>query len=153
MANSQAFCNQAKVDLMNGKHAFGTTLVRGSTAADSYKCALFEQTAGDKGAATTVYNTTGEVNGTNYLPGGVAVTTNQAPQLTSGVAHFTPSANITFTNVTLATLFDAALLYNDSHATKYALSVHTFAAQTVTAGDFVLTMPVDDNLTGLIRIN
>ena len=46
----------------------------------------------------------------------------------------------------------AALLYNNSHATKYAVSVHTFASQSITAADFTLTMPVGDGTTGLIRI-
>ena len=151
MANTQAFCSQAKVDLMNGLHAMGASVIRGATTKDSYKAALYLATA-TKNASTTVYNSTGEVSGTNYSAGGVAVTTANAPTLTSTTGHFTPSASIVFTNVTLSTAFDAALIYNDTSATKLALSVHTFGSQTVTAGDFTLTMPVDDDATGLIRI-
>jgi len=150
MANTQAFCSQAKVDMMNGKHALGATVVRASTAKDTYKCALYLATA-TLGAATTVYSATGEVSGTNYVAGGVAVTTATAPSLAGTTAHFTPSASIVFTNVTLGTAFDAALIYNSSQA-NIALSVHTFGSQTVTAGDFTLTMPVDDGVTGLIRL-
>ena len=41
MANTQAFCSQAKVDLMNGLHAFGATVARGDTTKDAYKAALY----------------------------------------------------------------------------------------------------------------
>lgn len=151
MANSQAFCSQAKIDLMNGKHAFGASVARGDTTKDSYKAALYEATA-TRGAGDTVYSATGEVSGTNYTAGGVAVTTATAPALDGTTAHFTPSASIVFSNVTLTTAFDAVLIYNDTSATKLALSVHTFGSQTVTAGDFTLTMPTNDGTTGLIRL-
>lgn len=151
MANTQAFCSQAKVDIMNGKHAFGASVIRAATTKDAFKAALYLATA-SRGAADTVYSATGEVSGTNYTAGGVAVTTANAPALDGTTAHFTPSASIVFTNVTLATAFDAVLIYNDTSATKLALSVHTFGSQTVTAGDFTLTMPTDDGTTGLIRI-
>lgn len=150
MANTQAFCSQAKVDMMNGKHALGATVVRGATTKDTYKAALYLATA-TVNAATTVYSSTGEVTGTNYTAGGVTVTTGTAPALDSTTAHFTPSASIVFTNVTLATAFDAVLIYNSSQS-NIALSVHTFGSQTVTAGDFTLTMPTNDGTTGLIRI-
>ena len=151
MANSQAFCTQAKADLMNGLHAFGASVVRAATTKDSYKAALYLVSA-SRGAGDTVYNTTGEVTGTNYTAGGVAVTTATAPNTSGTTAFFTPSASIVFTNVTLSTAFDAVLIYNDTSASKLALSVHTFGSQTVTAGDFTLTMPVNDATTGLIRI-
>lgn len=152
MANTQAFCSQAKVDLMNGLHALGASVIRAGTTKDSYKAALYEAVAGDKGATTTVYNTIGEVSGTGYTAGGVAVTTGTAPALDSTTAHFTPSASFVYTTVTLTTAFDAVLIYNDTSATKLALSVHTFGSQTVTAGTFTLTMPTNDGTTGLVRL-
>ena len=151
MANTQAFCSQCKVDLMNGLHAFGSSVVRGATTKDAYKAALYLVSA-TRNATDTVYNATGEVSGTNYSAGGVAVTTGTGPALDSTTAWFQPSASIVYTNVTLATAFDAVLIYNDTSATKLAVSVHTFGSQTVTAGDFTLTMPVGDGTTGLIRI-
>ncbi len=152
MSNTQAFCSQAKVDLMNGLHAMGSSVIRAATTKDVYKAALYEVVAGDKDATTTVFNTTGEVSGTGYTSGGEIVTTATGPQLDSTTAHFTPSASIVYSTVTLSTAFDAVLIYNDTSATKLALSVHTFGSQTVTAGDFTLTMPTDDGTTGLIRI-
>ena len=136
---------------MNGLHAMGTSVIRAGTTKDAYKAALYLVTA-TIDATATVYTVTGEVSGTNYVAGGVAVTTATAPTLDSTTAHFTPSASIVYTNVTLATAFDAVLLYNDTSATNLALSVHTFGSQTVTAGDFTLTMPVNDGTTGLIRL-
>ena len=152
MANTQAFVSQAKVDLMNGLHAFGTSVIRAGTTKDAYKAALYLVSA-TRNATDTVYNATGEVSGANYSAGGVAVTTATGPQLDSTTAHFTPSASIVYSNVTLATAFDAVLIYNDTSATKLAVSVHTFGSQTVTAGDFTLTMPTDDGTTGLIRMS
>lgn len=152
MANTQAFCSQAKVDLLNGLHAMGTSVIRAATTKDVYKAALYEVTAGDKDATTTIYNTTGEVSGTGYTATGEIVTNAQVPQLDGTTAHWTPSASIVYTTVTLTTAFDAVLIYNDTSATKLALSVHTFGSQTVTAGNFTLTMPVDDGTTGLIRL-
>jgi len=151
MANTQAFCSQCKVDLMNGLHAFGSSVVRGATTKDAYKAALYLVSA-TRNATDTVYNATGEVSGTNYSAGGEAVTTGTGPALDSTTAWFQPSASIVYSNVTLATAFDAVLIYNDTSATKLAVSVHTFGSQTVTAGDFTLTMPVGDGTTGLIRI-
>lgn len=151
MANTQAMCNQFKVDVMNGLHAFGSSVIRAGTTKDSYKAALYLASA-TRGAGDTVYNTTGEVTGTNYVAGGVAVTTATGPSLSGTTAIFTPSASIVYTNVTLSTAFDAVLIYNDTSATKLAVSVHTFGAQTITAGTLTLTMPTNDASNALIRI-
>lgn len=151
MANTQAMTTQFKVDILNGKHAMGATEIRAGTTKDSYKAALYLASA-SRGAADTIYDTTGEVTGTNYVAGGVAVTTGTAPNSSGTTSFFTPSASIVYTTVTLATAFDAVLLYNDTFATKRAVSIHTFGSQTVTAGTFTLTMPTNDATTGLVRI-
>ncbi len=152
MANTQAFCSSAKVDLMNANFAMADTgQTRGAVTKDVFNAALYLVSA-TINAATTIYTTTGEVTGTNYTAGGEIATTATGPALDGTTAWFQPSASIVFTNVTLAVAFDAVLLYNDSFATKYALSVHTFGSQTVTAGDFTLTMPTGDGTTGLIRL-
>jgi len=86
----------------------------------------------------------------------VTVTNATAPNstnttATAGVAFFNPSASITYTTVTLATAFDAVLIYNSTQSNK-AISVHTFGSQTVTAGTFTLTMPSNTTSTALIRL-
>lgn len=150
MANSQAMTTSFKGEILQGVHNFGTAPVRASTAADSFSAALYLASA-SLGAATTVYSTTGEVTGTNYTAGGVAVT-NATPPATSGTtAYWTPSASIVYTNVTLTVAFDAVLIYNTTQGNK-AVSVHTFGSQTVTAGNFTLVMPTNAAGTALLNI-
>lgn len=152
MANSQAFCTQAKADLMNGLHAFGASVVRGATTKDAYKMALYLVSA-SRGAGDTVYNSTGELAASgNYSAGGNALTTGSAPAVTGTTAYFTPSANVQWTSFTSSGAFDCALMYNDTSSTKLALAVFTFGSQTVTSGTFTLTMPTNDSTNALIRI-
>lgn len=151
MANSQAVCTSFKVELMKGIHALGTTVVRGATTKDTIKAALYLASA-SLGAGTTAYSSTGEVSGTNYTAGGVTVTNGTEPTNTSTTAHWTPSASIVYTTVTLSTAFDAVLLYNDTQSGDPAIAVYTFGSQTITAGTFTLTMPTNDGTTGLLRL-
>jgi hypothetical protein len=134
---------------MNGIHAFGTTVVRGATTADTFKAALFLASA-TINAATTIYSTTGEVTGSGYSAGGVAFTW-VAPSSTGTTAFSSPSASIVYTTVTLSTAFDCVLLYNSTQGDK-AVAAYTFGSQTVTAGTFTLTIPTNDATTGLLRL-
>lgn len=151
MANSQAMCTAFKRDLMLSKHNFGTGVVRGSTAADSFKAALYYAT-GSLGAATSAYSSTDEVSGTGYTAGGVAITNATAPSTSGTTAFWTPSASISFPTITVTTAFDAILIYNDTTSGKPAVSVHTFGAQTITAGTLDLTMPANDASNALLRL-
>lgn len=150
-ANAQAMCTSFKQDLLNGLHAFGTSVARGSTTADSFKAALYLANQG-LGAATAAYSATGEVSGTGYTAGGVAVTFGTAPTTSGTTAYVTPSANIVYSNVTLSTAFDCVLIYNNTASGKNAVSVHTFGAQTITAGTLTLTMPTNDSNNALLRL-
>jgi hypothetical protein len=150
MSNTQAMCTSFKGDLLTGIHNFGTGVVRASTAADTFKAALYLDSA-TINASTTAYTTTGEVSGSGYTAGGVTVTFGTPPSTSGTTAFVTPSASITYSAVTLSTAFDCVLIYNSSQSDK-AVSVHTFGSQTVTAGTFTLTMPVNDASTGLIRL-
>ena len=149
MANTQAMCTSFMEELLTATHDFTTG------TGDSFKAALYLASA-TVNASTTAYSSTGEVTGTNYTAGGVAVTNGTSPlstntSSTAGVAYWTPSAPITYTNVTLSTAFDAVLIYNSTASDK-AVSVHTFGSQTVTAGTFTLTMPSNTTSTALIRL-
>lgn len=139
-----------KKELLLGHHNFGVGVIRAATTIDSFKAALYLASA-TVNAATTVYSATGEVTGSGYTAGGVAVTFATPPNTTGTTAFVTPSANIIYSGVTLTTTFDAVLLYNSTQADK-AVSVHTFTAQTITAGTLTLTMPVNDATTGLLRL-
>ena len=150
MSNTQALCTSFKTELLTATHNFGTAPTRGTTAADTFKAALYLASA-TVNAATTAYSATGEVTGTNYTAGGVTVTSWNAPAATGTTAFTTPTASFTYTTVTLSTAFDAVLIYNSTQSNK-AVSVHTFGSQTITAGTFILTMPTNDATTGLLRI-
>jgi hypothetical protein len=144
-------CTSFKGEILSGIHALGTTVVRGATTADTLKAALYFATA-SLGAGTTAYATTGEATGANYTAGGVTVTNASAPTTGGTTGYWTPSANFTWSNLTIATSFDAVLVYNSTQSDK-AISVHTFAGQTIAAGTFTLTMPTSDATTALIRIS
>ena len=150
MANTQAMCTSFKVEILGGVHAIGTPPTRGTSAKDTFKAALFEATA-TLGAGTTAYSSSGEVSGAGYSTGGITVTNATAPTSSGTTAYWTPSASLTYSNVTLTTPFDAVLIYNSTQGDK-AVAVYTFGSQTVTSGTFILTMPTNDASTGLLRI-
>ena len=166
MANTQAMSTSFMGKLMTGTHNFGTGVIRAGTGADTYYGALLLASAtfnansanytGTVGSVTM----SGEVSGAGYTEGGVAITNATPPtatnsSATAGVAFWTPSASITYTTVTLATAFDAVMIYNftQGSAGAYpAVSIHTFGSQTITAGTFTLTMPTNNTTNALIRL-
>lgn len=163
MANTQSMCTSFMGQLLNGGHQFGsiTLVTRTSLTAptiDTFRAALYVTTA-TVNASTTAYSATNEVSGTGYTAGGVTLTgspvwntpTATNSSASAGVAFTTPTASITYTTVTLATAFDAVLIYNSTQ-NNTAVSVHTFGSQTVTAGTFTLTMPSNTTSTALIRL-
>jgi len=163
MANTQAMCTSFIGQLLNGGHQFGSiTLVSRtsltSPTVDTFKAALY-LTSATVNASTTAYSGTNEVSGTGYTAGGVTITGSPAwnaptatnTSITAGTAFTTPTASITYTTVTLATAFDAVLIYNSTQSNT-AVSVHTFGSQTITAGTFTLTMPANTTAAALLRI-
>lgn len=149
-------CTSFLGELLSATHNFSSANpAQTASTANTFKAALYLASA-TLNASTTVYSTTGEVTGTNYTPGGVTITnaTNPAStnsSITAGVGYWTPSASITYSNVTLSTAFDTVLIYNSTQSNK-AVSVHTFGSQTVTAGTFTLTMPANSTTTALLRL-
>lgn len=125
-------------------------MARAGTTKDTLKAALFLASA-TINASTTAYSTTGEVSGTNYTAGGVTITNANEPATSGTTAYWTPSASFAWTTVTLSTAFDCALVYNSTQSNK-AIAAYTFGSQTVTAGNFTLTMPTNDASTGLLRL-
>ena len=144
MANSQAMCTSFKGDILKGLHAFGPSVIRAATTKDSFKAALY-LASGSLGAATTAYSATSEVSGTNYTAGGVAVTNGTDPATSGTSAIWTPTASIVYTTVTLATAFDAVLIYNDTAAGKNAVP-------TACAGMVSVSVPAHAVGTALIQI-
>ena len=156
MANTQSMTTSFLGEVLTATHNFGTAPIRAATTADTFKAALY-LTSATVNAASTAYTATGEVTGTGYTAGGVAVTNATAPastnsSATAGVGYWTPSASIVYTSVTLSTAFDAMMLYNSTQSNK-SVAVFTFGSQTITAGNFTLTMPSNTTSTALLRLS
>ena len=156
MSNTQSMCTSFLSELMTATHNFGTAPTRGTGAADTFKAALYLASA-TYDASTTAYSATGEVSGSGYTAGGVTVTNATPPantntSATAGVGYWTPSASIVYTGVTLTTAFDAMLMYNSTQPDK-AVAVFTFGSQTITSGNFTLTMPSNTTSTALLRLS
>jgi hypothetical protein len=157
MANQQSMCTSFLGELLSATHNFSSANpAHTANTADTFKAALYVTTA-TINAATTAYSATNEVSGTGYTAGGIAVTNATNPSstnssATAGVGYWTPSGNLVYSTVTLTTAFDTVLIYNSTQSNK-AVSVHTFGAQTITAGTFTLTMPSNTTTTALLRLS
>src|SRR5574337_138087 len=154
-ANVSAICTSFKAELMLGAHQFGAVTIVSRTSltsptTDTLKAALY-LTNQSIGAGTTAYSATGEVSGTNYTAGGATVTNANAPSTSGTSAVWTPSASITWTNVTLSTAFDTVLLYNSTQSNR-AILAFNFGSQTITAGNFALTMPANTPNNAVITL-
>lgn len=157
MANTQAMCTSFKGELLTGSiHQFGSPTITSRTSltaptVDVFKAALFLVTA-TIDSTTTAYSVTGELAATgNYTAGGVVATNGVAPTTGGTTGYWTPSASFSWTNLTSSGAFDCVELYNSSQGNK-AISVHTFGSQTVTAGNFTLTMPANAAGTAMVRV-
>ena len=149
MAISQAMCTSFKVEILDGIHAFGTTVVRAATTADTFKIALYTSSA-TLGAGTTAYTTSNEVPSTgNYSAGGNTLTVSQVPTST-GTTAFLDFADTTWSNATITA--NGALIYNSTQSDK-AVAVLAFGGdKTSTAGDFTIIFPTADSSNAIIRI-
>ena len=146
MAIAQGMCTSFKVEILNGIHAFGTTVVRAGTTADTMKIALYTSAA-TIGATTTAYSVTNETSGTGYIAGGNTLTT-VAPA-SSGTTAFTAFANTTWAASSITAR--GALIYNDTQADK-AIAVLDFGSdKTSTGGDFTVGFGSDPS-NAIIRI-
>jgi len=148
MAISQAMATSFKVDLLNGIHAFGTTVTRGATTADTFKIALYTSSA-TLDDTTTAYTTSNEVSGTGYSAGGNTLTVSQTPTSTSTTAWL-DFADTTWSSATITA--NGALIYNDTQSDK-AVAVLAFGGdKTSTNGDFTIVFPTADSSNAIIRI-
>ena len=149
MAISQAMATSFKVEILQGLHAFGTSVIRAGTTADTFRVALYTSSA-TLGATTTAYSATNEVSGTAYVAGGETITIVTAPTSTSTTAW------MDFTDVTWAAstiTANGALIYNDTSAGNLAVAVLAFGAdKTSTAGNFTIVWPTGDSTSAIIRI-
>jgi len=147
MAITQAMCTSFKVELLNGIHAFGTTVVRGATTADTMYMALYTSSA-TLDATTTAYSATNKVSGTGYVAGGQALTT-VAPT-SSGTTAYLDFDDETWTSSTITAR--GALIYNSTQSNKPVAVLDFGSDKTSTAGDFTVVFPTADASNAIIRI-
>lgn len=148
MAISQAMCTSFKVELLNGIHAFGTSVIRAATTADTFKIALYTSSA-SLGASTTSYSTSNEVSGSGYTAGGNTLSVSTAPT-SSGTTAFLDFSDTTWSTATITA--NGALIYNSTQGDK-AVAVLAFGGdKTSTAGDFTIVFPTADASNAIIRI-
>ncbi len=148
MAITQAMVTSFKVEILNGIHAFGTTVTRGATTPDTFKIALYTSSA-TLDSTTTVYSTTNEVaTGGGYTAGGNTLTT-VAPT-SSGTTAFLDFNDTTWSSSTITA--NGALIYNSTQSNK-AVAVLAFGSdKSSSGGNFTIQFPVADASNAILRI-
>ena len=148
MAISQAMTTSFKVEILDGIHAFGTTVVRASTTADTYKIALYTSSA-SLDATTTAYTTSGEVVGTGYTAGGNTLTVSVVPT-SSGTTAYLSFSDSSWTSATITAR--GALIYNSTQGNK-AVAVLDFGSdKSSSSGTFSVIFPTANSSSAIIRI-
>jgi hypothetical protein len=148
MPPTQAMCSSFKQEILNGIHAFGTTVTRSVTTADTFRIALYTSAA-TIGASTTVYTTSGEVaTGGNYTATGQQLTVT-APTL-SGTTAYIDFADVTWSAATITAA--GALIYNSAQANKAVASLSFGGDKISTSGDFTIQFPAATATDAIIRI-
>lgn len=142
MAITQAICSSWKAEMPQGLHDFT------NGTGDTFKIALYTSSA-TLNASTTVFTDTGEVSGTGYSTGGIALT-NVTPVLdsTTGVIDFDDA---TFSGVTL-TGIRGALIYNSTNGNRAVCVLDFGGDQSVSAGNFTVQFPAAAAATAILRI-
>jgi len=138
MAIIQGMCTSFKRELMAALHDFGT---------DTFKLALYTNAA-ELSPATTAYTATGEVVGTGYTAGGVALSA-VAPTV-DGTVAVVDFADAAWPAATLTAR--GALIYNSS-ADDRAVAVLDFGAdRSATGAVFTVQFPAATAASAIVRI-
>ena len=150
MAISQTLATSFKVEILDGIHNFGVGVIRASTAADTFKIALYS-TLATLDAATTVYTTLNEVTGTGYVAGGNTLVISQAPTSTSAeTVAWLNFANSSWTSASFSA--DGALIYNSTQGNKAVAVLNFGSTKTATSQTFTVTFPASTSDAAIIRI-
>lgn len=151
MAISQTLATSFKVEILDGIHNFGVGVIRASTAADTFKIALYS-TLATLDSTTTVYTTLNEVTGTGYTAGGNTLVISQVPTSTS--TETTAWLNFDNSSWTTASFSaDGALIYNSTQGNKAVAVLNFGGTKTATAQTFTVTFPASTSDAAIIRIS
>jgi hypothetical protein len=148
MAISQAMATSFKVEILDGIHNFGTGVVRASTAADTFKIALYTSSA-NLDAATTAYTTSNEVVGTGYTAGGNTLAISVVP-VSSGTTAYLSFSNSSWAASTITAR--GAMIYNSTQSNKCVAVLDFGSDKTSTAGTFTIVFPTAAAGTAIIQI-
>ena len=150
MAIGQTLATSFKVEILDGIHNFGVGVIRATTAADTFKIALYT-TLATLNSTTTVYTTQDEVTGTGYVAGGNTLVISQAPTSTNTeTVAWLNFENSSWANATFSA--DGALIYNSTQGNK-AVAVLNFGSTKTTANQtFTVTFPASTSSAAIIRI-
>ena len=143
-------CTSFKLELLNGTHAFTTSVTRATTAADTFKMALYTSSA-TLDASTTAYTTSNETtntSGTAYVAGGNTLTGSTTSS--SGTTSFVDFADTSWTSATFTAR--GALIYNSTQSNKSVVVLDFGSDKSVSAGTFTVVFPTADASNAIIRL-
>jgi len=150
LAIGQTLATSFKVEILDGIHNFGVGVIRATTAADTFKIALYT-TLATLNSTTTVYTTQDEVTGTGYVAGGNTLVISQVPTSTNTeTVAWLNFENSSWPNSTFSA--DGALIYNSTQGNK-AVAILNFGSTKTTANQtFTVTFPASTSSAAIIRI-
>lgn len=150
MALSQTLTTSFKVEILDGIHNFGTGVIRATTAADTFKIALYT-TLATLDSTTTVYTTDNEVTGTGYTAGGNTLVISQVPTSTNTeTVAWLNFQNSAWPSATFSAA--GALIYNSTQGNKAVAVLNFGGTKTATNQTFTVTFPASTSSAAIIRI-
>jgi hypothetical protein len=150
VALSQTLTTSFKVEVLDGIHNFGVGVVRATTAADTFKIALYT-TLASLDSTTTVYNTDNEVSGAGYTAGGNTLVISQAPTSTlNETVAWLNFANSSWANASFSAA--GALIYNSTQGNKAVAVLNFGGTKTANNQTFTVTFPASTSSAAIIRI-
>ena len=150
MSIGQTLATSFKVEILDGIHNFGVGVIRATTAADTFKIALYT-TLATLNSTTTVYTTQDEVTGTGYVAGGNTLVISQAPTSTNTeTVAWLNFENSSWANATFSA--DGALIYNSTQGNKAVAVLNFGSTKTTTNQTFTVTFPASTSSAAIIRI-
>ena len=150
MAIGQTLATSFKVEILDGIHNFGVGVIRATTAADTFKIALYS-TLATLNSTTTEYTTQDEVTGTGYVAGGNTLVISQAPTSTNTeTVAWLNFENSSWANATFSA--DGALIYNSTQGNKAVAILNFGSTKTTTNQTFTVTFPASTSSAAIIRI-
>jgi hypothetical protein len=140
---TQGVCGSFRAELLNGYHAFSSAY----RAADTFRIALYYDTADLNPATTTVYTTTGEITAGGYAAGGLILTPT-APA-NSGITAYESFADAVWSSTNIISA--GALIYNFTQANRAVCILNFGGNKTPTGGVFTVQFPVNGPTSSVLR--